>query len=191
MVSCRRAKYSNYCRFVGQPFGQCTRPGAQTHTVAHCRFIVDEQVIPSVLVICADDTITCERHNISGFVTLMILQLALSAVACLWIFTCFRAAPAHHPSEAAHEAAVRAGHTSTNEASREVLSQIKACCCNPQFAILAISFGIGLGMFSALLTVDEQLIRPGWLWGCQLINGGVVGDLLSGWLSGWWAEWLS
>lgn len=118
------------------------------------------QVIPSVLVSCADDTITCERHNISGFVTLMILQLGLSAAACLWIFTCFRAAPAHFPSEAAHEAAVRAGHTSTNEASREVLRQIRACCWDPQFAILTISFGIGLGIFQALLTVDEQLIRP-------------------------------
>ena len=143
---------------VGNALGQVLSP----HTVTHCRFIVDEQVIPSVLVSCADDTITCERHNISGFVTLMILQLALSAAACLWIFACFRAAPAHFPSEAAHEAAVRAGHTSTNEASREVLRQIKACCCDRQFAILTISFGIGLGMFSALLTVDEQLIRPGW-----------------------------
>ena len=119
------------------------------------------QVVPSILVSCSGGD-PCLHHNISGMAPLLLSHLLLSVVAIGWLWAGFQSRPAHAPSEAAHEAwRKHKDDPEHSETEPSVTQMVLDCCTDRQFMLLTISFGLGFGLFSALLTLDEQLIRPG------------------------------
>lgn len=113
-------------------------------------------VLPAILVEADinDPTI------INGFDLLMIIELvyALFGITAI-IFV--KNEPITPPSaSSSHQIDNKKEYNSLMEVFIDMKNDIIMCFKNKNFIIIFISFGLGLGVFNALTTLSEQLIKP-------------------------------
>jgi FLVCR family MFS transporter 7 len=139
-------------------------------------------VLPSIFVTQDEKTLL-----VSGFNVLLLTEaiiMALSAVAAVFFIQ-------SHPNTPPSAAAEKELQREETESTFEVLwKNVVLCFRNKHFCILFISFGIALGLFNAMASVAEQLIRPfcyneddaslftGLLIGCGIVSAFFVGFYL-------------
>jgi sugar porter (SP) family MFS transporter len=123
--------------------------------------------------------------DIEGMDALLFAEMAMSGVAAVWVFLAFKDAPPSPPSHSASErASLRSEHAEVRreEALKEVQQEVCALLQDREFMKLVLGFGVGLGLFNAMLTLVNQLVRPAGyssddagLFGATLIGCGVLG----------------
>jgi len=124
------------------------------------------QVVPSLLVACSRRSThshhvysKCPKEHIQGFFTLLASQAVITAVMATWAWCSFQSEPPSPPSEAAlhrrrlRQAAERLPGGQGVSPGEEMWELTKTMLANRQFLILGAGFGIGLGLFSAFVTL--------------------------------------
>lgn len=137
-------------------------------------------IIPSVFV-------SGSGAEVTGVDSLLLFE---GAFASFWFLTSFliKDSPPTPPSAAQVDSSLILNSASSSFAS--TVRDIKECFSNKHFTFLALSFGVGLGLFNAVTTLLEQMVAPfcytsddaslfgGLLIGCGLVSAGFVGLFL-------------
>jgi len=129
------------------------------------------QVLPAALV---DDK--------GGMPLLLLVSAGVSTATLLLTMLCVQAEPKTPPSRSTAER--RAAKLAQHEASLTVpfwqsplVCELKDLCYNRHFWVLLVGVGIGLGLFNAVTTLVEQLVRPS---GYSKDDAGTLGAVLIG-----------
>ncbi len=152
------------------------------------------QILPSLLV---------DAKTGAGFPVLLLSELIGTAAISLFLLAVFREHPPSPPSLAAHSRSLRRARSSAaasmhesivglqndavNSESQSELQEARTLLSNREFVKLLCGFGLGLGIFNAVTTVIEQLVRPcgytsddAGLFGALIIGGGLLGAAIAG-----------
>jgi MFS family permease len=141
------------------------------------------QVLPTIFVSSTDNNPTVAAQ-IQGMDTLLLVELVASAVASAWALALFKDKPPTPPSHSASERdATRAANAEAEiSTADEVKDEINKLLGDREFMKLVLGFGVGLGLFNAMLTVINQLVSPtgyssddAGVFGATLIGCGVLG----------------
>ena len=142
------------------------------------------QLLPSALV---DEN--------GGMRTLLLVSAAISVGTCLLCFLTIHKEPPTPPSRSTAER--RAAKLTAENALADVpfwqsplIKELKLLMHNRQFWVLMFGVGIGLGLFNAVATLIEELVRPAGynkddagtfgalIIGCGLLGAAIVGPIL-------------
>jgi FLVCR family MFS transporter 7 len=109
-------------------------------------------VLPSIFV--TQDVNTLE---VSGFNILLLVESIIMALIAVAAFFFIQSHPNTPPSAAAERELQR---EETDSTFNVLWKNVVLCFRNKHFIVLFIAFGLGLGLFNAIASVAEQLIRP-------------------------------
>ena len=139
-------------------------------------------VLPSIFVTQDENTLEA-----SGFNVLLLIEAIIMALSAVAAFVFIQSHPNTPPSAAAEKELQR----EETESTFSVLwKNVVLCFRNKHFVVLFTAFGLGLGLFNAIASVAEQLIRPfcyneddaslftGLLIGCGIVGAFFVGFYL-------------
>eukprot|EP00750_Incisomonas_marina_P031294 INCI7926.1.p1 GENE.INCI7926.1~~INCI7926.1.p1 ORF type:complete len:523 (+),score=81.99 INCI7926.1:104-1672(+) len=162
------------------------------------------QVVPSVMLNCNQTVSPCPVDQIIGMDWLLLAQAAATSAIALWVIFFFRNAPPLPPTATSlarrtEREEFHQGDGGVAASFRALWAENKALLTDGNFVVLLVAFGMGLGMFNALLTLLEQIIIPVYyanasstdpdsnaaqndsgMFGGLAIAGGVVGALIMG-----------
>jgi MFS transporter, FLVCR family, MFS-domain-containing protein 7 len=154
------------------------------------------QVLPTLFVAQA----AAPGGAVSGMGTLMLVEGALSLGAALWAWLAFEDQPEKPPSSSAAmrrllrtppPGARRLSRTDPSASWLRSLDGLRADAAvllrDRDFKLLLVGFGVGLGLFNAVLTLIQQLVAPSGYssddagtFGAVLIGVGTVGAGIAG-----------
>jgi FLVCR family MFS transporter 7 len=139
-------------------------------------------VLPSIFVTQDENTLV-----VSGFNELLLIEAIIMALSAVAAFFFIQSHPNTPPSAAAEKELQR---EETESTFKVLWKNVVLCFRNKHFIVLFIAFGLGLGLFNAIASVAEQLIRPfcyneddaslftGLLIGCGIVGAFFVGFYL-------------
>jgi FLVCR family MFS transporter 7 len=139
-------------------------------------------VLPSIFVTQDENTLV-----VSGFNALLLIEAIIMALSAVAAFFFIHSHPNTPPSAAAEKELQR---EETESTFKVLWKNVVLCFRNKHFIVLFIAFGLGLGLFNAIASVAEQLIRPfcyneddaslftGLLIGCGIVGAFFVGFYL-------------
>lgn len=153
------------------------------------------QVVPPMYVSCGGDgkNVTCNSpQQVDGLGDFLLAQAAVASLTSLATFLFFRDAPPTPPSLSA----ARRGEEEASTSS--ILNNVRTLARDAEFQKIMIGFGIGVGIFNALMTMLAQILEPAYhergtgsvnksqlstdagMYGLILITAGLVGAMVFG-----------
>ena len=164
------------------------------------------QALPPMFVSCGETgdsgnkTRTCHRSDqVHGMGSILLLQAVVASLTSGLAFLLFKRAPPTPPSASAFQRNEIASRPQSGKAMNQVKRDVWAMLQDKQVQRLMVGFGLGLGIFNALLTVLAQVLKPVYydadgeldksalssdagLYGLILIGSGLVGAGIFGYL---------
>lgn len=139
--------------------------------------ILGQAIGQAIAPVCVKETKDAsEGHQSDGFTLLLGWQLALSSIAFLWVWLCFKNRPPTPPS-----------YGVVKIDRKSIFKKWRALLQNRDFTILLFVFGIGLALFNSIVTLLDQFLKPcGYTSddsgniGAVLVGSGIVGAAIVG-----------